>query len=125
MPKHAVVTGVDWTPEIVRGIEGLLAVNYIYQSERWTSASNVVELPSYSIWDFRFGFQSERWSVIGYVDNAFEDTKVKSTFANTYNQGISVAAPPFTFILPLNQTPILPPERSYGVRMGYRFGNAR
>ena len=56
------------------------------------------------------------------VEAVFEDSKVKSTFANTYNQGISTAAPPFTFVLPLNQTPILPPGRSFGLRMSYRFG---
>ena len=29
---------------------------------------------------------------------------------------------PATFVLPLNQTPILPRERQYGVRVAYRFG---
>ncbi|MCC7257291.1 MAG: hypothetical protein IT486_02860 [Gammaproteobacteria bacterium] len=59
-----------------------------------------------------------------HVDNAFDDDTVKSTFGNTYNSGIRVVPfpPPFTFVLPLNQTPIKPDERSYGVRVGYRFG---
>ena len=122
VPKHAFIAGLDWQREVVRGIDVTFGANYIYQSERWTSAFNVVQLSSYSVWDFRFGFQSDAWSILAYVDNAFEDSKVKSTFANTYNQGISTAAPPFTFVLPLNQTPILPPERTYGLRMGYRFG---
>lgn len=122
VPKHAIVAGLDWQKEFVRGIDVLFGMNAIYQSDRWTSAFNVVSLSSHSVVDFRFGFTSDNWSVIGYIDNAFEDSNVKSTFANTYNQGISTAAPPFTFILPLNQTPILPPEQSFGLRMSYRFG---
>ena len=122
MPKHAFIAGLDWQREVVLGIDVTFGANYSYQSERWTSAFNVVQLSSYSVWDFRLGFQGDAWSILAYVDNAFEDSKVKSTFANTYNQGISTAAPPFTFVLPLNQTPILPDERSYGLRMGYRFG---
>jgi len=97
-------------------------MNYRFQDDRFTSAFNQQILPSYSQWDFRLGWTSNAWSILGYVDNAFEDSKVKSTFANTYNQGISTAAPPFTFVLPLNQTPILPPGRSFGLRMSYRFG---
>jgi len=122
VPKHAFLTGLDYTREIVRDIDVVFGMDYIYQSERFTSAFNTVWLSSYSLWDFRLGFQGSNWEILGYVDNAFDDTKVKSTFANTYNQGITTAAPPFTFVLPLNQTPILPDERSYGLRMNYRFG---
>lgn len=62
-----------------------------------------------------------------YVDNAFEEDALQSTFANTANANIRVAGlppgnPPFTFILPLNQTPTLPNERQWGVRIRYAFG---
>jgi outer membrane receptor protein involved in Fe transport len=122
VPKHSVIAGLSWQREVVRDIDFLFEMNYLFQDDRFTSAFNQQILPSYSQWDFRLGWTSNAWSIIGYVDNAFEDSKVKSTFANTYNQGISTAAPPFTFVLPLNQTPILPPGRSFGLRMSYRFG---
>lgn len=122
VPKHSVIAGLSWQREVVRDIDFLFEMNYRFQDDRFTSAFNQQILPSYSQWDFRLGWTSNAWSIIGYIDNAFEDSKVKSTFANTYNQGISTAAPPFTFVLPLNQTPILPPGRSFGLRMNYRFG---
>jgi iron complex outermembrane receptor protein len=124
VPEHAVVAGADWQPQITSNINLLFGANYIYQDSRFTSAFNVVSLDSYSLWDFRAGFGGETWTVIGYVDNAFDDDTVKSSFANTYNQGIATAFPPFTFILPLNQTPILPDQRSVGVRMSYKFGGS-
>jgi hypothetical protein len=52
-----------------------------------------------------------------------DEDALQSTFGNTYNQGIGFVPfpPPSTFVLPLNQTPILSNEREFGVRLNYRF----
>ena len=110
-------TGFDWFVES----------DVVYQDERWTSAFNTVKLDDYTVVDFRVGVANETWEALVYVDNAFDDDALQSSFANTFNEGIrgvgvpGFGTPPFTFVLPLNQTPILPDERQWGVRVNYRF----
>jgi outer membrane receptor protein involved in Fe transport len=123
-PEHSVVAGASYRRPLVGSTDWFVEGDVTYQDERWTSQANVVELDSYTVFDARAGIANDRWDVIGYVDNVFDDDTIKSTFANTYNAGISLAfaPPPFTFVLPLNQTPIKPDGRSYGIRVGYKFG---
>ena len=70
--------------------------------------------------DFRAGIADDNREALVHVDNAFEEDALQLTYANTANASIRPAVlppgnPPFTFILPLNQTPILPNERQWGV----------
>lgn len=122
VPEHSLLAGVEYRQQFGSSMEWFAGMNYIYQDERYTSSFNIVSFDSYSLFDFRAGVGGENWEVQGYVDNAFDDDTIKSSFGNTYNQGLRVAAPPFTFVLPLNQTPILPDGREVGVRARYRFG---
>ncbi|MBT8443133.1 MAG: TonB-dependent receptor, partial [Gammaproteobacteria bacterium] len=122
VPTHAVVAGLEYRRQINPSLEWTFGTNVIYQDERYTNAANTVVLDSYSLWEFRLGLSGDRWNVQGYIDNAFDDDTVKSTLANSYTQGFSVAAPPFTFVLPSNQIPILANGREVGVRAGWRFG---
>jgi outer membrane receptor protein involved in Fe transport len=122
VPEHSLVAGAEYRRQINRGLEWSFGANYIFQDERFTNATNTVNLDSYSLWDFRLGLAGDQWQVQGYVDNAFDDDTVKSALANSYLQGLSVAAPPFTFVLPSNQMPILPDGREIGIRASYWFG---
>lgn len=125
-PENSLVAGASYRRPLVGETDWFVEGDVTYQDERWTSQANVVELDDYTLFDMRAGVTNDRWDIIGYVDNVFDDDTIKSTFANTYNAGIVVAfaPPPFTFVLPLNQTPIKPDGRSYGIRVGYRFGGA-
>ena len=75
---------------------------------------------------FRLGLRSDSWEILAYAENAFDDDTIRSSFGNTFNAGISfVPFPaPATFVLPLNQTPILPDGRQVGVRVNYRFSGS-
>lgn len=123
-PDNALVAGFSYRRALVGSTDWLVEGDASYQDERWTSQSNTLKFDSYTIVGFRGGVTNDQWDVLAYVDNAFDDDTVTSTFANTYNAGMQVvpAPPPFTFVLPLNQTPIKPDGRSYGLRIGYRFG---
>jgi outer membrane receptor protein involved in Fe transport len=123
-PKHALVGGYSWRQPLVGDTDWLFEGDLIYQDERWQDAVNTVEFDSYTTVDFRLGVVNEQWDIIAYVDNAFEDDTIKSSFRNTYNQGIEIVAVPgpFTFVLPYNQTPIKPDQRQIGLRVNYRFG---
>ena len=101
-PKHALVGGYSWRQPLVGDTDWLFEGDLIYQDERYQDAVNTVELDSYTTVDFRLGLASEQWDIIAYVDNAFEDDTIKSSFRNTYNQGANFvfAPPPSTFVLP-------------------------
>ncbi|MCL4790624.1 MAG: TonB-dependent receptor [Gammaproteobacteria bacterium] len=128
-PKHAFVGGYSWRQPLIGDTDWLFEGDVIYQDDRYQDAVNTVEFDSYTIVDFRLGIVNKQWDVIAYVDNAFEDDAIKSSFRNTYNQGItffggsfSPLGPPSTFVLPGNQTPIKPDQRQVGLRVNYRFG---
>jgi outer membrane receptor protein involved in Fe transport len=123
-PKQALVGGYSWRQPLVGDTDWLFEGDLIYQDKRYQDAVNTIEFDSYTTVDFRLGVANEQWDIIAYVDNAFEDDTIKSSFRNTYNQGANfVFAPaPSTFVLPYNQTPIKPDQRQIGLRVNYRFG---
>lgn len=124
-PRNAAVLGFDYEKPLVGGTSWFLEGDLTYQGKRFLNDSNTIALDSYSEAAFRVGLRNERWELLAYVDNAFDDDTVRSSFANTANELIAVSAgPPFTLILPLNQTPILPDQRQIGVRVNYRFAGA-
>jgi outer membrane receptor protein involved in Fe transport len=128
-PKHALVGGFSWRQPLVGETDWLFEGDMIYQDDRYQDAVNTVKFKSYTVTDFRLGLASDQWDIIAYVENAFEDDTIKSSFRNTYNQAIafvggsfSPLGPPSTFVLPSNQTPIKPDQRQIGLRVNYRFG---
>ncbi len=128
-PKHAFVGGFSYRRSLVGETDWLFEGDLIYQDDRYQDAVNTVKFDAYTTADFRLGIVNKQWDIIAYVDNAFEDDTIKSSFRNTYNQGIaffggsfSPDGPPSTFVLPGNQTPIKPDQRQVGLRVNYRFG---
>jgi outer membrane receptor protein involved in Fe transport len=123
-PKQAFVGGFSYRKPLVGETDWLFEGDVIYQDDRYQDAVNTVKFYSYTTADFRLGLASKEWDIIAYVDNAFEDDTIKSSFRNTYNQGSGFifAPPPSTFVLPGNQTPIKPDQRQVGLRLNYRFG---
>jgi outer membrane receptor protein involved in Fe transport len=125
-PRNAAVLGFDYERALAGGTSWFLESDVVYQGKRFLNDSNSLALDSYSEVGFRLGLRSEQWEVLAYAENAFDDDTVRSSFANTYNLGLRVvpAPAPFTFVLPLNQTPILPDGRQVGLRVNYRFSAA-
>ncbi|MCC5794861.1 MAG: TonB-dependent receptor [Chromatiales bacterium] len=129
-PEHSVVAGFDFEMGLVGNTSWFLEGDYIFQDSRFINDSNTIELNSWWEAAFRVGIRNDQWEILAYIDNAFNDDTVRTTFGNTFNQGITVApfppgaGLPATFVLPLNQTPILPDQRQFGLRVNYRFGSA-
>ena len=128
-PRNAFVGGFSFRKPLVGETDWLFEGDVIYQDDRYQDAVNTVKFESYTTADFRLGLLNKQWDIIAYVDNAFEDDAIKSSFRNTYNQGIaffggsfSPDGAPSTFVLPGNQTPIKPDQRQVGLRVNYRFG---
>lgn len=122
-PRNAAVVGFDYEKLLVGGTSWFLESDVIYQGKRYLNDSNSIELDSFAEVGIRVGLRNEQWELLAYAENAFDDDTVRSSFANTFNTGITfIPAPaPATFVLPLNQTPILPDGRQLGLRVNYRF----
>ncbi len=92
-------------------------------SKRYIDDTNVAWLPSYVTSDLQLGIETKRWSVVGYVTNAFDDDTPKSAFFNVDLAGTAfrLAPAPATLVLPQLLQPTLPDKRQFGIRAKYAF----
>jgi outer membrane receptor protein involved in Fe transport len=136
-PRNAWIANVSYTNNLFdTGLEWYGEANYRYQDSRWMEAFNVVQFPSYSLTDLRFGILADRWDVQLYVTNVFDDDTVIS---GGPNPGIATGNFGFGFSLPpsfaqggpgINAGPKLPSDiyanmpdpRIIGINAKFRFG---
>ena len=110
-------TEMDWF------IEG----NVSYQSDRFMDEDNTKLLDAYWNTDVRLGLTAEKWDLLFYVDNLFDDDTVKSgvdvsNFA--VGEQLAIADPTLSFgeiFLPDSATIQLPDPMTFGVRGSIRF----
>ncbi len=87
----------------------------LYRSQRFLDESNLAFLPSYALFNLRLGLESDRFSLIGYVDNLFDDDKVKSAQRTIDLGNPDGFAPGRAFLLHL------PQPRTVGIRLNANF----
>ena len=145
VPENAFIGEISYIgPLADTGIDWFIATNGRFQGERFINASNSASVGSYWISDFRLGVTTDRWDVVFYVDNAFDNDTVRDAFqqADTANfqDRIGVCTfevPPFTVCHPVQPNPQpanlttpnylmgtvanMPDPRRWGVRAGFRF----
>ena len=144
VPDNAFVGAVSYTAPLAdTGMDWFIATNARYQSERFINANNSAVVGQYWISDLRLGITTDRWDVIFYVDNLFDDDTVQWAYqqADTANAEIRVgacvafcanawspAAIPASAVPTLSATnyPVatianLPDPRRWGVRASFRF----
>jgi outer membrane receptor protein involved in Fe transport len=123
-PRHALVVGFTLEAPLSGELTGFFEGNGLYQDERFLDRFNVAKLDSYTVFDFRLGIRTDRWDVLAYMDNAFNDETIKTgTSAVLTRDARSVAFPgPFTFVIPPSVLTVLPDQRQFGIRASFRFG---
>jgi outer membrane receptor protein involved in Fe transport len=95
--------------------------NATYQDERFVDADNFVKFDDFWLLDFRVGLAAEKWSIVAYLDNVFDDNTLKSGGSGPdfafQNQDLG-----FTAGLGVQQFfGILPQPRTFGVRLMMQF----
>ncbi len=106
-----------------------------WTDKRFTDIENAAFVKAYWNTDFRIGLASERWDILAYVTNVFDDDTVRFTgggpglgccFVLASGIDLAEASPaPKDIVmvdLPLYSSVFLPPPRVVGVRASYRFG---
>ncbi len=105
--------------------EYLVELNGSWQDERWADPENVVKLADYARLDMRLGLTSEKWDVVAYMDNVFDDDRFLTGGAGP-DFGEQVTQLGFTAGFgTTHYFATLPDPRVIGVRGTYRFGEGR
>ena len=109
-------------PFLDTSFEYLFELNGSWQDERWADPENVVKLPDYARLDMLLGLTSDKWDVIAYVNNVFDDDTVL-TGGSGPDFGSQVTQLGFTAGFgTTHYFASLPDPRVFGIRGSYRFG---
>lgn len=133
-PKYAFFGNATYRrPLGSNGLMWSVALDTQYQDERFLEDDNTVRLDSYWLANLRLGLEGEKWSVIAYADNLFDDDTVKSagggpglTFSD-WRAGSAITFAPFALqgvfapLLPTAYFANMPDPRRIGLRVGYKF----
>ncbi len=131
VPDNAFVGAISYTAPLAdTGIDWFIATNGRYQDKRFINASNTASVSDYWISDLRLGVTTDRWDVVFYVDNVFDNDTVQwaAQQADTANAEIRLGANIFGFTTtmvndnyPQATIANLPDPQRWGVRAGFRF----
>jgi iron complex outermembrane receptor protein len=115
-PKWTISGDAQYNIRMGSNWDGFLRAEYIYQDEYFYDINGTAGvqlgfefpflIPSHSVWNFRAGMHSDKYSIVAYVQNAFEDDYYTATFDFGFSNGASV----------------IPGYRSYGIRGTAYFG---
>jgi hypothetical protein len=123
-PENSFVTTFNLTLPAFGDTDWFIEGDGSYTDERFTEPDNNYALEDYWMFNFRAGLSGDRWSAVAYVNNAFDDTTVKSGLGNIDSRYIAFDAgvSPAGVLVPSGARFLLPDPRTYGVRVTYRFG---
>ncbi|MDX2224570.1 MAG: TonB-dependent receptor [Rhodospirillaceae bacterium] len=133
-PTHSLQLTPTWTAPFADGVDYFIEASVNYTSKRYDTEDENFFFRSYWLVDARAGFTSEQgWEIVGYVNNVFDDDKIKTGFASPdFARSYCLGGPPcnfipplsagrFNFVLPNHFTASLPDKRQFGMRATYKF----
>lgn len=124
-PENSFVSSLTYRNSLSSSLDWFVEGDVIFQDERFQDNSNRVKFDAYTVANFRLGLVNERWELIAYVDNAFENDAVKTGFRSIFTPAFSFAGggpDPFTVVLPSGFQGVMPDLRQWGLRANFRFG---
>lgn len=135
-PEHSFVGGITYSRPLSDALEAFGGLDAQWKDEQFVEFENETTLDSYWNFDLRAGVRSERWEVLGYVTNLFDDDTIRSASSQPglsccFVLGVTTDLRPngngsvgSTAEVPSPKAAFLPPPRVIGVRATYRFGAA-
>lgn len=76
--KHSANLGVDYRDTFANGLKWFAEANASYRSERFLDEANLQTMPAHTLVDLRAGVTGERWALTAFVNNVFDDDKIKN-----------------------------------------------
>lgn len=141
-PETAVALNLSWRQSLgASGNDLFVDLDGSWFDERFTEDDNSIWLDSYYLANLRIGVENPRWTALLYVDNLFDDDKIKSAGTGPGNALADVrqaqviaqlATPttpanlrnpiaPFGLAIPTAVFADLPAPRTIGLRVNYKF----
>ena len=154
-PQGAFNGFVNYTIPVSGGADFYVEADAIWQDKRFADFTNNLWMDAYWNFDVRFGFQTDRWNMLFYIDNVLDDRTVRSAgggpalgccfvlgssidlgAVQDFTKAVPTESEDVDFSprsvgagvmvdLPLFKTGFLPPPRVIGFRMDFRFGGSR
>jgi len=135
-PDGKFVGTLRYVTPVTSAFELFAEWDFRWTGKRYVEPANRSYVGAYSVSDFYLGLQGQRWEVVGYVTNVFDDDSPRTAFSGrpalgccfVLGSGIDVAGAQPTadrvvmVDLGFTSTAILPPPRVVGLQLGYRFG---
>ena len=116
-PRHALNLSALYRAPLGRGTNTwFVELASQHRSRRYLDESNLSWMPSYTNFDLRAGFEFERFTVIGFIDNLTDDNTIRSAQRNI-DQGRPEGFAPGRAVIAY-----LPDPRVAGLRVIYQFG---
>jgi len=132
-PPGAFNGNINYTFPMTDGVDFYVETDAIWQDKRFAGVTNNLWMDAYWNFDFRIGFQTERWEALLYVNNVLDDDTIQMSGGGpglgccfVLGSGLDLAEQvPTSAVmvdLPLFSTGFLPPPRVVGFRLNARFG---
>ena len=101
--------------------------DWLYESKRYSTVSNLTYSPSYWNWNMRLGLEAPRWSASVYVENLTDEKSPQQIQDFPLFDNAEAYFAPGAGFINANAFQILPRQsRFFGGTFAYRFGaNAR
>ena len=78
-PKHTFTGSVNYTRPFGDTLEGFGEIGAQWKDEQYVEYTNESWLGAYWNFDLRFGLRSDRWEILGYVENLLDDDALRAT----------------------------------------------
>ena len=131
VPQHQLFAGISWRSPMANGGEFMVDFDVQYQSSRYETEWNLLEVESYMLADVRVGVSRGPWTAMAYVSNLFDDDTPRSALSAPDFTGISVVVwpgrfsprgdPVLTQLFPNSTNVYFPDPREVGIRASYTF----
>lgn len=133
-PKHSFVGNVSYSRLFGDTLEGIAELGMQWKDKQYIEYTNESWLGDYWNFDLRFGVRSDRWEVLGYVENLLDDDAVRSTSSQPglgccFVLGVATDIPTAqlgslgsTAEVPNARAAFLTPPRVFGLRANWKFG---
>ena len=116
-PELTLSANAEYTVQFGSNWEGFLRAEFNHEDKLFYDVNGTAgtiilgtrfpfEIPAHDVWNFRVGASNERYRIVAYIENAFDDDYYTSTYDFGFTNGAGV----------------VPSFRTFGVRFTANFG---
>ena len=121
-PEHAFAVQFSYRRPLPGGLlEAFAEFDARYQDEVFTSVSNFTTQDSYWLADLRAGLQGDRWKLLAYLSNVFDDDTIRTSAGGNPDFAVGAVDKGLPTSPVFQTTATLPDPRVFGMRLSYEF----